>query len=693
MGPFGHMRLMGAAGAVLMAAGLFTPARAQDPDDLKRAVARISLMNGEVSVRRGDSADWVAGVINAPLLADDRISTGPNSRAEVQFDAVNALRIGGNAEVRVAQLEYGRYQMEVARGTVTYRVLRASDVNVELDTPNISVRPSQMGTFRISVSETGETEVTARAGNVEIFTPRGSQWVNAGQTLIARGSQSDPEFQVVAAIGIDDWDRWNDSRDRPLTQSPSAQYVPQGVYGTEELDQNGTWENVEEYGNVWHPRAVAADWAPYSSGRWVWQDWYGWTWVSYDPWGWAPYHYGRWFHNDRIGWCWYPGARGVRQYWSPALVGWFGFGGGGGIGFGFGRVGWVPLAPFERFNPWWGRSFRNGGYLNQSVNITNVNVTNVYRNSRVRNGISGVAYGDFQHGRFNSVGHFSGDQVRQAGVFNGRMPIAPGNDNRRFTDRQAFVPRTNENIRFFQHQQTTPSQRTPVGQPQRGVEAGRVAVGGNQAGAVQNGLRGQQGQINVSPRGAESGGSDRGGWRRFGEPGAQAAQRPRQGEASRGDQNSFRGGQNPALQNTRPQSAPSNDRAPAQPQNRSGWGNFGDPRGRSQTTTPRQDFAPQQQRQPNGGGYNGSSRQQESIRVAPPVVRERQSAPSNSAPHGGGNYSAPRQQSGGGGGNYSAPRQQSGGSGGNQQRSGGGGQRDSGGGNHGGGNGGGGRRR
>src|ERR1017187_5990035 len=49
--------------------------RAQDPDDLKRGVARISLMNGDVSVRRGDSGEWVAGVINAPLLTDDRVAT------------------------------------------------------------------------------------------------------------------------------------------------------------------------------------------------------------------------------------------------------------------------------------------------------------------------------------------------------------------------------------------------------------------------------------------------------------------------------------------------------------------------------------------------------------------------------------------------------------------------------------------
>src|ERR1051326_4253588 len=143
MGRSPGFRLLIWTGAMLLAAGSLAPAGAQDPDDLKRGVARISLINGEVSVRRGDSGDWVAGVINAPLLTDDRIATGPNSRAEVQFDSANVLRIGGHAEVRLAQLEYDRFQMELAHGTVTYRVLRPSNANIELDTPSVSVRPSK----------------------------------------------------------------------------------------------------------------------------------------------------------------------------------------------------------------------------------------------------------------------------------------------------------------------------------------------------------------------------------------------------------------------------------------------------------------------------------------------------------------------------------------------------------------------
>ena len=358
MGRLGNFRFLALTGAVLFLAGSLTPARAQDPDDLKRGVARISLINGDVSVRRGDSGDWVAGVINAPLLTDDYVATGPNSRAEIEFDANNVLRIGANAELRLTQLEYARNQMELAHGVMTYRMLRPSDGNIEIDTPSLSVRPSRPGSFRVSVNEAGETEVTARNGDVEVFTPRGSQWVRNGQTLMARGASSDAEFQVVAAGGPDEWDRWSDSRDHAIMQSISSRNVGPGVYGTEDLDTAGTWSSVPEYGNVWHPN-VGPDWAPYQSGRWVWEDWYGWTWVSYDPWGWAPYHYGRWFFSNRIGWCWYPGLIGARHYWSPALVGFFGFGGAGGIGvgFGFGNVGWVPLAPFEVFHPWWGRGF------------------------------------------------------------------------------------------------------------------------------------------------------------------------------------------------------------------------------------------------------------------------------------------------------------------------------------------------
>ena len=192
--------------ATLFAASAAIPAFAQDADDAQRGVARISVMDGQVSVKRGDAGEWVAGVINAPLLSDDSIATSPNSRAEVQFDSSNLLRIGGNAQIHLTTLEADRFQMELGKGTVTFRVLRPSNANVEVDTPSISVRPSKIGVYRISVNDAGETQLTVRSGDVEVFTPKGSQWVSQGQTMSARGTSADPEFQMrrllASTIGI-----------------------------------------------------------------------------------------------------------------------------------------------------------------------------------------------------------------------------------------------------------------------------------------------------------------------------------------------------------------------------------------------------------------------------------------------------------------------------------------------------------
>ncbi len=95
---------------LILAGTAIAPARAQDPDDQKRGVARISAVQGDVSVQRGDSGEWVAATVNTPLMTDDHLATGANSRAEVQFDGANLLRVGGEAEVSLTQLEYGRYQ-------------------------------------------------------------------------------------------------------------------------------------------------------------------------------------------------------------------------------------------------------------------------------------------------------------------------------------------------------------------------------------------------------------------------------------------------------------------------------------------------------------------------------------------------------------------------------------------------------
>src|SRR6202167_3324876 len=205
-----------------------------DPDgqyEPGRAVARISILNGDVSVRRGDSGDVIAAAVNGPLMADDRLLTSSTGRAEVQLDSANMIRIGPNSEVRFTGMDVKSFQVQVAMGTVTFRTLRPSQAQIEVDTPSVAVRPLRPGGYRVTVHEDGTSEITARIGEAEVDSQRGGERLQAGQTMAARGPASDAEFQVVQPIPYDVFDRWHDDRDRFILSSQSYQHVSPAIGG------------------------------------------------------------------------------------------------------------------------------------------------------------------------------------------------------------------------------------------------------------------------------------------------------------------------------------------------------------------------------------------------------------------------------------------------------------------------------
>ncbi len=73
-------------------------------DEPSSGVARVSLIRGDVSTLRGDSGDWVAAVVNTPLVPGDTVATGPGSRTEIQLDHANVLRLDEQAQAKIADL-------------------------------------------------------------------------------------------------------------------------------------------------------------------------------------------------------------------------------------------------------------------------------------------------------------------------------------------------------------------------------------------------------------------------------------------------------------------------------------------------------------------------------------------------------------------------------------------------------------
>jgi len=155
--------------------------------DLSPGVVRLSLIQGDVSVQRGDTGDWTAAAVNQPLVGGDRISTGANSKTELQLDHANVLRLGNNSQAKIATVERGpnqrsQVQVQIGQGIAYYTVFKDSEAEVEIDTPNAAIRPiSKDGVYRVEV--TGfETQVIVRAGAVDLATPQGNTRVKMGQT-------------------------------------------------------------------------------------------------------------------------------------------------------------------------------------------------------------------------------------------------------------------------------------------------------------------------------------------------------------------------------------------------------------------------------------------------------------------------------------------------------------------------------
>jgi len=357
-------------------------ARADEQQDPPTRVARISYVDGSVSLQPGGEGDWGSAARNRPVTIGDKLWVDKDSRAELQAGPA-AIHLGSMTALSFLNLDQGITQMRLAEGSINFRVseLREGDL-YEVDAPNLAFTVKQAGAFRIDVAESGDSaRVTVIRGEGEVTAGGKTYEVHSGERAEFNGTNN-VEYSISRAPGPDGLDRWAAQRDRKEDDSVSARYVSRDMVGYDDLDDYGTWRDEPEYGHVWYPAQVDPGWAPYSYGYWNWVGPWGWTWVDYSPWGFAPFHYGRWNYFAG-GWGWCPGPVYGPPIYGPAFVGFLGGGFGFSAGFGFGGgIGWFPLGFGEPFFPWFG--CRHDFIERINVRNTFIRNTNVF-NTNVRN--------------------------------------------------------------------------------------------------------------------------------------------------------------------------------------------------------------------------------------------------------------------------------------------------------------------
>jgi len=133
-----------------------------DDSDPAGRVARLGLVQGQVSIEPAGVDEWAAAEINRPLTSGDKIWTDADSRAELSIGSA-VVRLASATGFSFLNLDQGIAQMQVTAGTVSVHVRSMSD-NVELDTPNVAVALLGPGDYRVEVNDAGDSTVVKVSG-------------------------------------------------------------------------------------------------------------------------------------------------------------------------------------------------------------------------------------------------------------------------------------------------------------------------------------------------------------------------------------------------------------------------------------------------------------------------------------------------------------------------------------------------
>ncbi len=322
---------------LLLAMGLISIVALANPQEYSR-LARLSYLEGHVSFQHPNEVDWTSASINMALQPEDRIYTGDDGRAQIEFDDGSVLYLAEKTDVEILSLREDLVQIRILVGLCTLNAV--GSVGYEFDTPAAAFNTTKKGVYRFDVADDGATDAIVRKGRLEAANNHFSRRIDSGDLVHVTPGDNGTQ-QVSRYDDRDAWDEWTDRRNADRMAYTSRRYIPDNVYmGVSELDRYGRWVVVDSYGPAWVPYYVDSGWSPYWEGRWCYRPFWGWTWVSYEPWGWLPYHYGRW-HHAGFGWCWLPGPSFGFNFWSPGLVRFY---------YGSSWVSWAPLGPGDYYN-------------------------------------------------------------------------------------------------------------------------------------------------------------------------------------------------------------------------------------------------------------------------------------------------------------------------------------------------------
>ena len=187
---------------------------------------KLSYVEGDVRFNRGDEKKpnlkrpWEQARIDLPIEQNYAVSTGPDGRAEIEFQTAGVLYVAGNSTLLFNELTVNdgipTTRVRLVSGTIT--------TDVEPLQGEVFVIAMGPGSYSVQYPQFDFTRIESYMGGMS-FTPQvdagshfeqthssGDQLVKLGETLVYAKGQP-PEIEGVGKDkGPDGWDDWVDER-------------------------------------------------------------------------------------------------------------------------------------------------------------------------------------------------------------------------------------------------------------------------------------------------------------------------------------------------------------------------------------------------------------------------------------------------------------------------------------------------
>lgn len=237
----------------------------------------VNYVEGKVTVFRKNGTSGFL-LARDELEIGDRVSTGPDGKAEILLNPGSYLRLGGSTAFEFVTTSLDDLRLKLKTGSAIFEVIAADEFRVSVQLPQTKIGLTRSGVFRIDVLTDGSSRLSVMKGKAFVG-PNGMTAVESGRSAtIAGGGISVSKFDKDSKDPLDVWSR---DRAKELTKV-NARLQGRTLRNTllNSYNQRG-WNMYNSFGLwVFDPSRRMWCFLPFGSG---WGSPYGWD-YGFDVW-------------------------------------------------------------------------------------------------------------------------------------------------------------------------------------------------------------------------------------------------------------------------------------------------------------------------------------------------------------------------------------------------------------------------